>query len=334
MKKQFLFFILLVLILKVNAQLLPANLNCTDSKIWLKTNYYNGIHQTLGYSLARKKMYAYIDNHNDSVECVYSGFKVYNAYGNEITFPAPVNTEHSVPQSFFSSMDPMLSDIHHLFPSYDLWNTDRGSNPFMDIPDNNTVKWVINNYSQSNIPSNNIDGYSEYRPTDYEPRESHKGDLARALAYFYTMYPSVGPLTDVISLNTMLQWNTQDPPNQDEIDRNNAIAFYQGNRNPYIDYPSWMIQAFVCNISIADVDLASNWSVYPNPAKDILFVKNELAFTQGIISVYSMSGTLVYSQKTDDTTTQLDISKLNGGVYILQYNAGTFMFQRKIVVIR
>lgn len=334
MKKLFLFIVSFLLIQKIDAQLLPSNLNCTDSKIWIKTNYYSGLHQTLGYSTARKKMYAYIDNHNDSVECVYSGFKVYNAYGNEITYPAPVNTEHTVPQSFFSSMDPMLSDLHHLFPTYDLWNTDRGNNPFMDIPDNNTIKWVINNFSQSNIPVNNINGYSEYRPTDYEPRESHKGDLARAVAYFYTMYPQVGQSTDVIDLNTMLLWNTLDPPDQKEIDRNNAVVIYQGNSNPYVDYPAWMTQAFVCNANLVDQAANTYWSVFPNPARHVVTINVQWPVVDATLSVYDIAGTLVHLQQTSHSVSQLDISKLNGGVYTLRYQEGDIYLQQKIVVIK
>ena len=35
-----------------------------------------------------------------------------------------------------------------------------------------------------------------------------------------------------------LEWNKQDPPDANEIRRNNLIEEYQGNRNPFIDNPS------------------------------------------------------------------------------------------------
>jgi len=38
--------------------------------------------------------------------------------------------------------------------------------------------------------------------------------------------------------DTMLRrWHTDDPVSQKEKDRNNAIQKFQGNRNPFIDYP-------------------------------------------------------------------------------------------------
>jgi endonuclease I len=33
------------------------------------------------------------------------------------------------------------------------------------------------------------------------------------------------------------KWNEQDPVDDAEMERNNAIEKLQGNRNPFIDYP-------------------------------------------------------------------------------------------------
>ena len=41
-------------------------------------------------------------------------------------------------------------------------------------------------------------------------------------------------------LQVLLAWNAADPVSQREIDRNNAAYTYQGNRNPYIDNPSFV----------------------------------------------------------------------------------------------
>ena len=40
-------------------------------------------------------------------------------------------------------------------------------------------------------------------------------------------------------LSALIQWHQQDPVDAKEIARNNAIFGYQGNRNPFIDDPSW-----------------------------------------------------------------------------------------------
>jgi len=118
----------------VYAQVPPDNLSGSELRTWLKQNWYDGEHNELGYSEARRKMYGFIDNHNDTITCVYSGFVRLNDYGNQITFPSPINTEHTIPQSFFSSAEPMRSDIHAIFPTFINWNSERGNSPFLDIP--------------------------------------------------------------------------------------------------------------------------------------------------------------------------------------------------------
>ena len=55
------------------SQVPPSNLSGQELRTWLKTNYYDGQHQTLGYDQARVKLYNYIDNESGKITCVYSG---------------------------------------------------------------------------------------------------------------------------------------------------------------------------------------------------------------------------------------------------------------------
>ena len=36
------------------------------------------------------------------------------------------------------------------------------------------------------------------------------------------------------------RWHANDPVDQKEIDRNNAVYNFQGNRNPYVDHPEFV----------------------------------------------------------------------------------------------
>lgn len=227
------------------AQTPPSDLNGSSLRSWLKTNYYNGKHSALGYTDARRKMYNYIDNKNNKIVGVYSGYTKSWSYGGTGTNPDPINCEHTVPQSFFGKSEPMKSDIHHLFPTYKNWNSIRSNYAFAEIDDNQTTRWMRNTSYQSSIPSSNIDEYSEYANGKFEPREDHKGNVARAVFYFYTMYPTqAGSITSVGNLNTLYQWHLDDPVDAAEIARNNAIEQYQGNRNPYIDQPNLVARAW------------------------------------------------------------------------------------------
>ncbi|MGD9994049.1 MAG: GEVED domain-containing protein [Salinivirgaceae bacterium] len=227
------------------AQTPPSDLSGADLRAWLKVNYYDGKHTTLGYTNARVKMYNYIDNQNNTITCVYSGYEKSWTYGGTGSNPDPINCEHTVPQSFFNEAEPMKSDIHHLFPTYMNWNSTRSNYPFAEIDDNATTKWMYLTTSTTSIPSSNIDLYSEYASSTFEPREDHKGDVARAIFYFYTMYPTqAGAIGAVADINELYDWHLADPVSQKEIDRNLAIETHQGDKNPYIVMPSLVAKAW------------------------------------------------------------------------------------------
>ncbi len=96
----------------------------------------------------------------------------------------------------------------------------------------------------------------------FEPRDEVKGDVARMLFYMATRYEGEdGDFVDLElttdlyqyedlatsikssklpyyeNLEVLLRWHLEDPVDQWEIDRNEAIYGFQGNRNPFIDHP-------------------------------------------------------------------------------------------------
>ncbi len=244
--KSIFFSLLFLLTYSITAQVAPpSNLSGISLRNWFKTNWYDGYHNTLGYSGvngARSYMYNIIDNHQDSVTCVYSDYKEYRAYDTDRTAGtigmAPINCEHTVPQSFFAEAEPMVSDIHHLFPTYQNWNSTRSNKAFGEIEDSSTDKWMYLDQSQSNVPTTDIEQYSESTTGVFEPKEDHKGNLARAIFYFYTMYPTeAGAISLIGDLYTLYTWHILDPIDAAEISRNEAIGLYQGNRNPFLLYP-------------------------------------------------------------------------------------------------
>lgn len=219
----------------------PANLLGQQLKDWLKANWYDPFHSSVGYTAARQQMYSYIDNESGTVYCVYTGFNQASAF---TTFLDPINTEHTVPQSFYNSAEPMRSDIHHLFPTHESVNSARSNLQFDESPDQNTDNWYTGNSSgitsQTSIPNTNIDEYSELESgTFFEPKEDHKGDAARSIFYFYTMYPNqAGDISSIADINTLYQWHLDDPVSSKETIRNQKIQQTQGNYNPYVNNPN------------------------------------------------------------------------------------------------
>jgi endonuclease I len=79
--------------------------------------------------------------------------------------------------------------------------------------------------------------------TVFEPRDPQKGNTARAIFYFYTVYGVNGGV-DLenfrIEEDTLRRWNQQDPPDAAELRRNDLVFAAQGNRNPFVDHPEWI----------------------------------------------------------------------------------------------
>ncbi len=216
----------------------------------LATEY--SVKTRLGYDRARDFMYSELDNDNGVVRGIYSDFTVQvnpnssrprsDAYQNG----KGINAEHSWPQSK-GATGVAKSDIHHLFPTQVRVNSLRGSFPFADIEDSRTERWLIDNREENTIPSTNIDAYSESINGAFEPREAVKGNIARALFYFYTIYRDQaedGFFEE--QQDTLCNWNMSDPVDAAELERSHGIASQQGNENPFVIDPS-LANRLYCN---------------------------------------------------------------------------------------
>ena len=140
-----------------------------------------------------------------------------------------MNAEHGWPQSYFNQAYPMKSDLHHIFPAFVTPNSVRANLPFTVVG-----KPV---YSTANGTKMDSEGF--------EPADSVKGDVARAMLYFVTRYYDRSIRNGmnyrnfwVNRVQMFLEWNRKDPPDAAERRRNDLISQFQGNRNPFVDDPS------------------------------------------------------------------------------------------------
>jgi len=199
----------------------------------------------LSYNNARDELWGAVAKHNnDSLRCVYSGLKVYinplAANPRTEAYNKGIDCEHTWPQSMGASTNEIPSnakcDMHHLFPTRSLVNSSRGNLPFKEIADIETDTWYRFDKALTIKPTSFIDEYSE-KDNDgwFEPREDHKGNVARALVYIYTIYST--QLDNIFwqkQMSTLYQWHYLDPVDAEEYWRNNFIASKQGNKNPFI----------------------------------------------------------------------------------------------------
>ena len=192
------------------------------------------------YNDARDILYSQIDLQADNILCgIYSNFSIQldlNQDPSTDAYNKGINCEHIWPQSLGASAYPMKSDMHHLRPCKDNVNSTRGNKPYNEINDFVTDSWFWLSYELNNIPTNNIEEYSENSSTAFEPRENIKGDIARAVFYFYTIYNNVADHDFFdIQKDILYEWHNNDPVNQQEINRTWDIASYQDNiPNPFI----------------------------------------------------------------------------------------------------
>jgi hypothetical protein len=164
------------------------------------------------------------------------------------TDPNDINTEHMWPQSLGAGEEPARSNMHILFPARADVNTARSNNPFAEIPDADTDQWFVRDETRSAAPpESNRPNWSEVLTNDrFEPRHGVKGDVARAVLYFVTMYPNRADLSFYREQKeTLLTWHQQDPVDAAEMRRNIRQASYQGNKlNPFVVDPTLADRAY------------------------------------------------------------------------------------------
>ena len=294
----------------------------------------------LGYGPARDILYSEIDNVGLDLSGIYTEFTVTldpNADPSVSAFQGGVgiNAEHVYPQSQGAGDEPARSDLHNIFPSKVSVNSDRGSCPFGEIEDNDTEKWYYLGNQQSNIPSSNIDFYSEKDEEDcvFEPREAVKGDIARAVFYFYAIYQDKALAASSTFFSNqkeiLYQWHLNDPVDDTESTRDELIAQEQGNNNPFIidstlawraffeadaSYPTGDPNCFSLSTSTNELALQNQVRISSNVVYDelIVFSKSD----NGNVLLFDVSGKMIL-EKELDLEMHLDVQGLQQGIYIL-----------------
>lgn len=262
------FCALLMLVTNLNAQNDDIGTDLNESALitFLRTNFTPS--NSKDYDEARDSMYQHLDvDVTDSLTCVYSGLRA-KADGSRTPSNGSLsfNTEHSWPQSFYDNSEPMRGDIHHLYPVWSSTNSSRNNHPFAEVNDNSTTSWWYwkNGKKEESIPTVDIDLYSEYGNSTFEPREDHKGNAARAMFYFWTIYQNNNDIvTDEFDneaffngmKETLYQWHQDDPVDAAELQRSLGVESIQGNKNPFIHDTTLIRRAYFYEESVVEETL-------------------------------------------------------------------------------
>lgn len=191
-----------------------------------------------------RNQYKYVDkdlNTNAYIIGYYDGSSINGSWDSGKTW----NREHTWPQSKGADKSlPMGYDMQSVRPASTAVNSERGNTPYGES----------SNYYDPNVISINNALYVQTNLGSY------RGDAARVILYDYIVYGQAGGHKNSLyngnaqllsklgksgvfeSIPVLLKWHMNDPVSLTEMVRNDGAANYQGNRNPFIDYPELAIQ--------------------------------------------------------------------------------------------
>lgn len=240
--------------------------------------------QVFSYDNARDIMFTQTHNLDGEVFCVYTNDVILIATNDSTprntanNHDPNWNTEHIYPQSKGASANPARSDIHHLYPIRADVNSSRGNSPFGFVATNLVTRWWKEDQSQMNIPADAQSGEwsRTYGSIRFEPRDAKKGDMARAVYYFYTMYRDQANAADPTFFQQMFEdlreFHNMDPVDMLEYDRTLAIGVVQQHDgNPFILDTTLVTRAFYSgdfefDSEIAEGDYFANFEAESKPS--------------------------------------------------------------------
>lgn len=179
-------------------------------------------------------------------------------FGERGASVAGMNIEHSFPKSWWGGSQSVNSykDLYNLMPCQSTINNHKSNYPMANVD----TEWRGNGVTKVG-PRN-----GEPQDNDYyywEPGDQWKGDFARDYFYMATAYSNLTwsgdqavrilnqedyPTLKPWAYELYLQWAAADEVDAIETDRNNMVERFQGNRNPYVDFPN--LSAYVWGDSI------------------------------------------------------------------------------------
>lgn len=159
-------------------------------------------------------------------------------------FGATWNREHVWPCAQMELYGDARPDNNTKSHATDLHNL-RASCPTVNGMHSNKL-YDLTNTSNTMFP--NVTGLGG----NHQCKGDFRGDVARICFYMFVRYEGLKLTSDLSNvdnktmgkLDLLLEWNEADPVDSFEKQRNNRIYEYQGNRNPFIDYPELANQLF------------------------------------------------------------------------------------------
>lgn len=88
------------------------------------------------------------------------------------------------------------------------------------------------------------------------------------------------------------------------------------------------IEAIYAN-RISDFETETSLRLFPNPATHLLTVTNDMVIDR--ITMYDVTGKVVWDKELSDTTTDIDVTNLYSGIYIIRIATGDKIYNKKFI---
>jgi len=167
--------------------------------------------------------------------------RYFSAQGDAI---GGMNIEHSFPKSWWGKIENnAYKDLFNLMPSEQTINSSKSNYPM----------GKVTNASTDNGCTKVGRGPQGYML--WEPADKWKGDFARGYMYMATAYQDFTwsgtqalqileqgsyPTLQKWAYELYIEWARADKVTQSEFERNGKVQSFQGNRNPFVDFPNLM----------------------------------------------------------------------------------------------
>ncbi|MCQ2770734.1 MAG: endonuclease [Clostridia bacterium] len=218
------------------------------------------------------------------------------------------NREHIWTQTKYPNS---ADDNHNIFACEGKINGIRNNDAYAELSHDESNRVVVFDHKTDCYSSG---GY-------FEPCDEAKGEIARSVMYGTVMYSY--RMTEIAkSVELMLKWHLEHPVTNRDVYRNNTVYSLQGNRNPFVDEPSYACKIWgntndatraLCSGSITPSKTLT--SVVVSTAKTSVQVNREIQLT----------AIAKYSDNTEVDVTNSAIWKSSNDSYAIVANDGTVL---------
>ena len=136
------------------------------------------------------------------------------------------SVEHCVPQSMFKPQKILGRDMHNLLSMPAGLNSHRSNFKLVQAMESMDTSKItkIKEWDAWKCPQQRI----------FMPPDAYKGRYARAIGYFYLVYPVYQEriLTQVLDSQCIIEWNLRYPPSDEERRLHDVVTTLQENENP------------------------------------------------------------------------------------------------------